>query len=325
MLVLSQKPLIQKVRIAVVWGCDYKCHYCRPGGDGAKSNNSRNLSIAAILRIAKLFELAGCSQLNITGGEPTLRKDIGKLLDVLLISTNLNIHLNTNGFRLPGVSQVLAAQKRLSIIASLDSASNLISTSLGRPGAPDRIDRLLQYGKQIGVGARVNCVLTKSTNSPSQLLSVIEFTRSRGVPIKFQTVFDTKDEAFCSAADLYVDASVLRKTLRELGLMPAGVSNTSSGVSEEIWRDGTGFTVTVLDKSPQNTVFTRSCLVCEKYPCDTGMYAYYVDHAGTLNRCRTDRRPICDLSKLKLDGLSVNALRAIMVNVYGKHAMHDSY
>ncbi len=316
--------LLKKVRIAVTWGCDYECAYCRPGGDGAKKNNHKQLSARVILNIAKLFSHTGCSQVNITGGEPTLRSDIGEVLDLILEHTALSVHLNTNGFRLPLLTQIVAARERLTIVASLDSATESISAKMGRPGAPQRVDRLLRFSADAGIRSRINCVLTRQTNSKEQIEGIIYFAHSRNVPIKLQTVFDTNDDSFESITSLYVDASVTRDTVRKLGFSLVGVSNISNGVAEEVWKDTRGFTVSILDKNSVTTVFTQSCLSCENYPCDTGMYAYYVDHGGFLNRCRTDRQIVCGLSQVPVNEGNVAALKIILSNMYGKKISNHS-
>ncbi|AVJ28158.1 radical SAM protein [Achromobacter spanius] len=314
----EQTPLLRKVRIAVTWGCDYECDYCRPGGDGSASNTKKPLSAMNILRIAQLFERCGCSQVNITGGEPTLRKDIDVVLNLLLGHTSLRVHLNTNGFRIPTIVKLAGAAERLTVIASLDSVSEVVSRRGGRPGAPARIDRLLTTMREEGISSRINCVLTRETNFGPQISEMVRFARERNVGIKFQTVFDTVDDVFRAHENIYTGIFTARQTIRDLGYALRGLHNVGSGVTEEVWRTDDGATVHLLDKSPTETLFTQSCASCAYYPCDTGMYAYFVDHTGTLSRCRTDRRAICNLLDIPLSEVGIAAVRSILISLYGE-------
>ena len=303
----------------MTWGCNYACGYCRPGGDGAAENSTaRQISPKEVVKIAKLFEKIGCSQINLTGGEPTLRKDIGCIIDSLLLETDQKIHVNTNGFKFPEISDVVRARDRLEFITSLDSVDPATCTKGGRPGALQFVDKFLERARHQRIKSRINSVITKENDFPENINGLINFAVRRNLPIKFQTVFETSNQSFVPASTLYTTAALTRRILIRRGFKMVAIHNANNGVTEEKWMDAFSNISYILDKNPESTLFTAACPSCRQYPCDTGMYAFYVNHCGVLQLCRTDRSPICDLSKLEFNQISIDFLELIFREIYGQ-------
>ena len=74
---------IHKLRISVTESCQLKCSYCMPEHPNFPKNEEY-LSIDEIIYlVAKLADLGGIDQVRLTGGEPLLRKGVGKLISIL--------------------------------------------------------------------------------------------------------------------------------------------------------------------------------------------------------------------------------------------------
>ena len=80
------RPL-RDLRISVTDRCNFRCSYCMPkevfDKDYPYLARSDLLSFEEIERIARLFVAHGVNKLRITGGEPLLRKDVDRLIEML--------------------------------------------------------------------------------------------------------------------------------------------------------------------------------------------------------------------------------------------------
>src|SRR3989441_8212817 len=80
------RPL-HDLRISVTDRCNFRCTYCMPkevfGKDFAFLPHKDLLTFEEITRLASIFVANGVEKLRLTGGEPTVRKDIEKLITML--------------------------------------------------------------------------------------------------------------------------------------------------------------------------------------------------------------------------------------------------
>src|SRR5215213_3399598 len=95
------RPL-HDLRISVTDRCNFRCTYCMPkevfGRDYAFLPRDQLLSFEEITRLTRLFVGLGVEKVRLTGGEPLLRRDFEKLVDMLAGIDGLNdIAMTTNG------------------------------------------------------------------------------------------------------------------------------------------------------------------------------------------------------------------------------------
>ncbi|MEX2374784.1 MAG: radical SAM protein, partial [Dehalococcoidia bacterium] len=80
------RPL-HDLRISVTDRCNFRCQYCMPkeifGPNFAFLPRTAILSFEEITSLARLFVDRGVSKLRLTGGEPTLRADLPRLVEML--------------------------------------------------------------------------------------------------------------------------------------------------------------------------------------------------------------------------------------------------
>src|SRR5690606_15759752 len=80
------RPL-HDLRISVTDRCNFRCQYCMPrevfGPGFAFLPRSEILSFEEITRLAGLFAQRGVNKFRLTGGEPTLRADLPRLVAML--------------------------------------------------------------------------------------------------------------------------------------------------------------------------------------------------------------------------------------------------
>ncbi len=135
----AQGRRIAYLRLSLTDRCNFRCGYC--SADEAEAPEDL-LSRAELARVAALFGRLGVRRIRLTGGEPTLRKDVlGIAADARAAPGVDEVALSTNGHRLAELARPLREAGVGSVNVSLDTL---------------RQDRLLAVS---GRGARVVDVL----------------------------------------------------------------------------------------------------------------------------------------------------------------------
>jgi len=113
---------IEYLRISVTDRCNFRCLYCMPLAGMQWLPKSEILSYEEIARVVSELAPLGLRRIRITGGEPTLRPQLEKLIAMLRAIPEIeDISLSTNGVRLPELAPVLRAAGLDRVNMSMDS------------------------------------------------------------------------------------------------------------------------------------------------------------------------------------------------------------
>jgi cyclic pyranopterin phosphate synthase len=157
---------IEYLRISVTDRCNFRCMYCMPVEGLQWLPRQDLLSYEEITEVVRQLAPLGLRRLRLTGGEPTIRPDLVKLVGMLRAVPGIeDIALSTNGVKLPELARSLKA-------AGLDRV-NMSADSL----QPDRIAKIarrnLGFDPIIGAEAaqaaglgpvKINVVVMKGIN-----------------------------------------------------------------------------------------------------------------------------------------------------------------
>jgi molybdenum cofactor biosynthesis protein A len=157
------------LRLSLTERCNLRCTYCMPEAGVPLQPASHLLQTPELLNIATYFRQAGVTKFRLTGGEPTLRKD---LLDVVKGLKRLDPHqigMTSNGIKLHKELPDLVEEGLDSLNISLDTVdADKFATLTRRPAAYlDRVwqsidvahDLLKDHGS-----VKLNCVVMRGTN-----------------------------------------------------------------------------------------------------------------------------------------------------------------
>lgn len=123
------------LRISVTDRCNYRCVYCMPAEGLAWVPRRELLTYDEIGRLVWIFAGMGVRRVRLTGGEPTVRRDILQLVRKIGAVPGLSdIAMTTNGHLLAPLAKDLAAAGLRRINLSIDSLD------------PDRFGRLTRGG-----------------------------------------------------------------------------------------------------------------------------------------------------------------------------------
>jgi cyclic pyranopterin phosphate synthase len=125
------KPLVDghgrpigDVRISVTDRCNFRCQYCMPAEGLPWLQRDALLSYEEIARLVALLGSMGVHDVRLTGGEPLVRRELWRLIEMLSgLEEVHDLSLTTNGYLLARQVDDLAAAGLRRVNVSLDSLS----------------------------------------------------------------------------------------------------------------------------------------------------------------------------------------------------------
>lgn len=165
--------------------CNLRCQYCMPAEGVPLSPKSHLLTTDEVILISRLFVSQGVRKIRLTGGEPTIRKDLVDIISQLKQIPKLeNVSITTNGLVLTRnlVSYQRAGLDSLNI--SLDTLQPKKYEQITRRKGFERVVAGIDLAVQLGYKPKINCVAMKNFND-DEICDFVEWTKDRDVDIRF--------------------------------------------------------------------------------------------------------------------------------------------
>lgn len=175
---------INYARISITERCNLSCIYCRP--KRVRTQETDPLSLSNLLRLVQVLIGLGINRIKLTGGEPTLRKD---LLDLVVAIKSLpglnNITLTTNGLRLAQLAAPLAAAGLDSVNISLDSMNREKFRQITRGGDINLVISGISAALATNLPKiKINCV-PKINTTKTELINLAELARDDRIYVRY--------------------------------------------------------------------------------------------------------------------------------------------
>ena len=173
------------LRIAVTDRCNFRCQYCMPVEGMTWMPRKEILTFEEIERIARLLVTRyGVDSIRLTGGEPTVRAKLPRLV-AKLATLDVDLAMTTNGATLGLIADDLAQAGLRRINISLDSLRRDRFIELTRRDELDRVLDGIEAAKSAGFDpVKINVVLMAGVND-DEIVDFVEFGRTRGLIIRF--------------------------------------------------------------------------------------------------------------------------------------------
>ncbi|PYI23816.1 molybdenum cofactor biosynthesis prote [Aspergillus violaceofuscus CBS 115571] len=180
------------LRISVTERCNLRCLYCMPEEGIELSPPSRLLTTPEIVYLSSLFVAQGVTKIRLTGGEPTVRKDIVPLMQSIgeLRRNGLReLCLTTNGISLHRKLDAMAEAGLTGVNLSLDTLDpfqfQIMTRRKGFDAVMKSIDRILEMNKMgAGIKLKINCVVMRGLND-REIIPFIEMGRDNPIEVRF--------------------------------------------------------------------------------------------------------------------------------------------
>ncbi|HEY4531344.1 MAG TPA: GTP 3',8-cyclase MoaA [Luteimonas sp.] len=181
------------LRLSLTEACNYRCSYCLPDGYRAEGR-TRFLELDEIVRLVRAFAALGMSKLRLTGGEPTLRKDLLPIIAAVAAVPGIRrVAITTNGTHLP---RHVRAWREAGLTALNVSLDTLDAERFRAITGHDRYAEVTE-GVEMALGlgfdsVKLNAVLLRGRND-DELPAWFDYLRERDVAIRFIELMRTGD------------------------------------------------------------------------------------------------------------------------------------
>lgn len=171
------------LRISLTDNCNLRCFYCMPEETYAFAPASKLMQVNEIETIAKLFVAHGVKKIRLTGGEPLVRKDAHKIIEVLG-GLGVELAITTNGVRLDEMLQELLNANIKSINISLDTLQRAKFFEITRRDLYDRVWGNIELLLQHDIHVKINVVVMKGLNN-NEILDFLALTQFNNIEVRF--------------------------------------------------------------------------------------------------------------------------------------------
>ena len=173
------------LRISVTDRCNLRCTYCMPE-EVTFMDRAELLSFEEIAAFVRIAAPLGVDKIRLTGGEPLLRRDLPRLVEMLReIEGIRDIGLTTNGMLLEAQAQALydAGLRRINI--SLDTLDPARFRQLVRRDGLDKVIEGIHAARRAGFEPiKINAVSIRGITE-HEVVALAQFARTHGLEMRF--------------------------------------------------------------------------------------------------------------------------------------------
>ncbi len=157
---------IEYLRISVTDRCNFRCMYCMPAEGLPWLPKADILTYEEITEVVRQLAPLGLRRVRLTGGEPTIRPDLERLVAMLRRVPGLeDIALSTNGVRLPLLADRLRAAGLDRVNVSADSLRPERIAAIARRDLGFDPIAACEAAERAGLGPiKVNVVVVRGVN-----------------------------------------------------------------------------------------------------------------------------------------------------------------
>ena len=198
------------------------------------------LTFEELERLARAFVAHGVEKIRVTGGEPLVRRDLERLVELLAAIPGLDLTLTTNGSLLPQKAKALKEAGLLRVTVSLDSLDDDVFTAMNDVDYPvQRVLDGIDAASDAGLPVKVNMVVKRGANEDSILPMAREF-RERGHILRFIEYMAVGHSNGWRLDDVVPAAEIIAAVDAELPLEPLGPNYRGEVARRWRYRDGSG-------------------------------------------------------------------------------------
>ncbi|KPU78544.1 uncharacterized protein Dana_GF10488, isoform C [Drosophila ananassae] len=231
------------LRISLTERCNLRCDYCMPAEGVPLQPKANLLTTEEVLRLARIFVEQGVRKIRLTGGEPTVRRDIVDIVAQMKALPQLeHVGITTNGLVLTRLLLPLQRAGLDSLNISLDTLKKDRFEKITRRKGWERVIAGIDLAVQLGYTPKVNCVLMRDFNE-DEICDFVEFTKDRPVDVRFIEYMPFSGNKWHTERLIcYKDTvTAIRKRWPDFQALPNGPNDTSKAYAVPGFKGQVGF------------------------------------------------------------------------------------
>lgn len=177
--------MVRDLRISITDRCNFRCTYCMPNEGMVWLPREELLTYEELTRVARVcVERFGFRSIRITGGEPTVRAHLPKLI-ARLAALDVDLSMTTNAATLDVIAGDLRAAGLRRINISCDSLRPERFAAITQRHVLPRVLSGIDAAVAAGFDpVKVNCVVVRGVND-DEIEDFAAFGRRLGVEVRF--------------------------------------------------------------------------------------------------------------------------------------------
>ena len=174
------------LRISLTERCNLRCVYCMPEKGIDLTDNSKLLKTDEILRLVNIFSQAGVNKIRLTGGEPTVNKDVIDICKGIKSNDNIKtLAITTNGIVLSKMLPKLQDAGLDALNISLDTLIPAKFELTTRRKGHNLVMKAITTAIELGYDpVKVNCVVMRNHNE-DEIVDFVHLTKDKPINIRF--------------------------------------------------------------------------------------------------------------------------------------------
>ena len=227
------------LRVSLTDRCNFRCTYCMPAEGLVWLPRGEILTFEEIVRLVGIFVGLGVTEIKLTGGEPTVRREVATLVGMLREAhPSLPMSMTTNGLLLDRLAAPLAEAGLDRVTVSCDSLLRHRFEEMTRRDALDRVMQGLQAAEAAGLTPiKLNCVVIAGTNE-DEVVDFARFARETGYEVRFIEYMPLDAEQRWERAKVVPSAEVLEAIERAYPLIAEGDEASTEPATSFRFADG---------------------------------------------------------------------------------------
>ncbi len=208
-------PLV--LMLEITHNCNLACEGCGRIRE-YKDTMSKMMSVEECMSIA---DECRSPVVTVTGGEPLLHPDIGKIITGLL-SKKRHLYLCTNGITLADSLEKFKPDPRLNINVHLDGLSDTHDRIVGAKGVFEKATNAIKLAKQLGFKVCTNTTIYKDTD-PKEIESLFDLLTKMGIDGMLVSpgfsFVDNSNDVFLNKEEVYQKFSFVYELSKKYKIM----------------------------------------------------------------------------------------------------------
>jgi len=152
------------LRVSVTDRCHLRCRYCMPADGVSFLPRTALLTVSEFERVVQVAAGLGVTHVKLTGGEPTIRRDLLELVTRLRRIDGIERSMTTNGLRLATLAGPLRDAGLDRVTVSIDSLRDDRYAEITGGGRLSQVWRGLDAADAVFDGLKLNVVVMRGVN-----------------------------------------------------------------------------------------------------------------------------------------------------------------
>ena len=255
---------LRNLRVSVTDRCNLRCGYCMPEEEYVWLPRADILHFGEIASLIDVFLDLGVDKVRLTGGEPLLRRDLPRLVQMLAAKPRIrDLAMTTNGVLLAEHASALKAAGLHRVTVSLDTLDPARFARLTNRSTHAQVLEGIASAPRAGfTGTKLDTVVIRGVND-DELAALIEFGKTIPAEVRFIEYMDVGGATRWSRDQVVGRSEMLASLERRYGRIEPIVETSTAPADRFRLPDGTSFGIIASTTAPFCADCDRSRLTAD--------------------------------------------------------------